>query len=161
MTDACRQFFSRLFSEGNDMSTYMANKDTVQRKWYIIDAAGKPLGHTAAQAAAILRGKHKPEFTPHVDCGDAVIILNSDKAVLTGKKMEQKVYRTHSGYVGGLKEVKYRILMQSKSDFAMLLAVKGMLPKNSIGRWSLRRLKVYKGATHNNEAQKPEVWAVQ
>lgn len=143
------------------MSTFMANKETIVRKWYILDAAGKPLGHTAAQAAAILRGKHKPEFTPHADCGDFVIVLNSDKAVLTGKKLEQKFYRTHSGYVGGLKEVKYRLLMQNSSDLAMRLAVKGMLPKNSVGRWSLGRLKIYKGPTHENAAQKPEIWAVQ
>lgn len=141
------------------MSTYMANKDTVVRKWYILDAAGRALGRTATVAASILRGKHKPEFTPHVDCGDFVIVLNADKAVLTGNKLEQKYYRRHSGYPGGLKETKYRLLMQNKPELAMQLAVKGMLPKNSIGRESLGRLKVYSGAEHKHEAQKPEAWA--
>ena len=140
------------------MSTYMANINAIDRKWYIIDAAGKPLGRTAAVAAAILRGKHKPTFTPSVDTGDFVIILNSDKAVLTGRKAEQKYYRTHSGYVSGLKETKYRLLMESKSDFAMMLAVRGMLPSNHIGRTALSRLKVFKGAEHTHAAQKPEVW---
>lgn len=141
------------------MSTYMAKKETVDRKWYILDAAGKPLGRTAVAAAKILRGKHKPEFTPHVDCGDFVIILNADKAILTGNKKEQKLYRRHSGWVGGLKEVKYRILMEEKPEFAMQHAVKGMLPKNSIGRSSLKRLKVYSGSEHQHDAQKPEFWA--
>jgi large subunit ribosomal protein L13 len=122
----------------------MANNQTVQRKWYILDAAGKPLGRTAAKAAAILKGKHKVDYTPHVDCGDFVIILNVDKAVLTGAKLEQKYYRTHSGYAGGLKEVKYRLLMQDRPELAMRLAVKGMLPKNSLGRWALKRLKAYR-----------------
>ncbi len=140
------------------MSTYMANEKAIERKWYIIDAAGKPLGRTAATAAAILRGKHKPTFTPNVDTGDFVIILNSDRAVLTGRKPEQKMYRTHSGYVGGLKETNYRLLMESKSDFAMMLAVRGMLPSNHIGRTALSRLKVFKGAEHNHAAQKPEAW---
>lgn len=141
------------------MSTFMAKKETMQRKWYILDAAGKPMGHTAAQAAVILRGKHRPDFTPHVDCGDFVIIVNSDKALLTGRKLDQKFYRTHSGYVGGLKEVSYRRLMETRSDFAMRLAVKGMLAKNTLGRWALKRLKVYKGATHDNAAQQPVLWA--
>ncbi|MEA4823127.1 MAG: 50S ribosomal protein L13 [Clostridiaceae bacterium] len=140
------------------MSTYMANEKAIDRKWYIIDAADKPLGRTAATAAMILRGKHKPTFTPHVDTGDFVIILNSDKAVLTGRKLEQKMYRTHSGYVGGLKETNYRLLMESKSDFAMMLAVRGMLPSNHIGRTALSRLKVFKGAEHVHAAQKPEAW---
>ncbi len=140
------------------MSTYMANEKAIERKWYVIDAADKPLGRTAATAAMILRGKHKPTFTPHVDTGDFVIILNSDKAVLTGRKLEQKMYRTHSGYVGGLKETNYRILMESKSDFAMMLAVRGMLPSNHIGRAALSRLKVFKGAEHVHAAQKPEAW---
>ena len=138
------------------MSTYMANEKAIERKWYIIDAAGKPLGRTAATAAMILRGKHKPTFTPNVDTGDFVIILNSDKAVLTGRKPEQKMYRTHSGYVSGLKETKYRLLMEMKSDFAMMLAVRGMLPSNHIGRTALSRLKVFKGAEHIHAAQKPE-----
>ena len=141
------------------MSTYMAKQDNIVRKWYILDAAGKPLGRTAATAAVLLRGKHKPEFTPNADCGDFVIVLNAEKAVLTGKKGEQKFYRTHSGYPGGLKETKYRILMQERPELAMKLAVKGMLPKNSVGRWSLGRLKVYQGNEHKHQAQKPEVWA--
>ncbi len=141
------------------MSTYMAKNETIERKWYILDAAGKPLGRTAAVAAALLKGKHKPEYTPHVDCGDYVIIINADKAVLTGKKLTQKYYRTHSGYVGGLKETQYKTLMEKKPCLAMKLAVKGMLPKNSIGRWSLLRCKIYEGEQHNNAAQKPEVWA--
>jgi len=133
----------------------MAKKETVERKWYVLDAAGKPLGKTAAAAAEILRGKHRPEFTPHVDCGEFVIIINADKAVLTGKKLEQKFYHRHSGYVGGLKSIQYRELMQKRPEFAMMLAVKGMLPKNSIGRSSLTRLKVYRGAEHKHQAQKP------
>ena len=140
------------------MSTFMANNQTVQRKWYILDAAGKPLGRTAATAATLLRGKHKVDYTPHVDCGDFVIVINVDKAVLTGAKLEQKYYRTHSGYAGGLKEVKYRLLMQDRPELAMRLAVKGMLPKNTLGRWALKRLKTYQGDTHPNEAQKPEFW---
>ena len=137
------------------MSTFMAKKETVERKWYVIDAAGQPLGKTAAKAATILRGKHRPEFTPHVDCGEFVIIINAAKAVLTGKKLEQKYYRHHSGYIGGLKEVQYRTLMATKPEFAMELAVKGMLPHNSIGAASATRLKVYAGETHNQQAQQP------
>ena len=133
----------------------MAKKETIERKWYVIDAAGKPLGKTAVAAATILRGKHRPEFTPHVDCGEFVIIINAAKAVLTGKKLEDKYYRHHSGYIGGLKEVQYKTLMEKKPEMAMELAVKGMLPKNSIGAKSLTRLKVYAGETHNQEAQKP------
>lgn len=137
------------------MSTYMAKKETVERKWYIIDAANKPLGRTAAAAATILRGKHRPEFTPHVDCGEFVIIINASKAVLTGKKLEQKFYRRHSGYIGGLKETSYKTLMSTKPELAMQLAVKGMLPHNSIGDKSITRLKVYANEAHKNEAQKP------
>lgn len=140
------------------MSTFMAKAETVERKWYVLDAAGKPLGRTAATAAMLLRGKHKAEFTPHVDCGDFVIVINADKAVLTGKKLTQKYYRHHTGWVGGLKEVQYKTLMHEKPEFAMQLAVKGMLPKNSIGRQSATRLKVYSGDSHNHQAQKPEVW---
>ncbi len=140
------------------MSTFMANKGNIVRKWYILDAAGKPLGKTAATAATLLRGKHKPEYTPHADCGDYVIILNADKAVLTGKKLDQKYYRHHSGWVGGLKEVKYRTLMQTKPELAMQLAVKGMMPKNIITKDSLPRLKVYRGGEHEHAAQKPEAW---
>ena len=141
------------------MSTFMANKANTVRKWYIIDAAGKPLGKTAATAATLLRGKHKPEFTPHADCGDCVIVLNAQDAVLTGKKLEQKYYRTHSGWVGGLKETKYRLLMQQKPELAMTVAVKGMLPKNIISKDSLTRLHVYRAGEHKHAAQKPEVWA--
>ncbi|NLH00429.1 MAG: 50S ribosomal protein L13 [Clostridiales bacterium] len=141
------------------MSTYMANADTVTRKWYIIDAADKPLGKTAALAADILRGKLKPTYTPHVDCGDFVIIINAEKAVLTGKKLEQKYYYTHSRYIGSLKAVQYKRLMAEKPERAMKLAVKGMLQKNSLGRDQLTRLKVFRGAEHKHQAQKPEVWA--
>ena len=137
------------------MSTFMAKKETVERKWYVLDAAGKPLGKTAVAAANILRGKHRPEFTPHVDCGEYVVIINADKAVLTGKKLEQKYYRHHSGYIGGLKEVNYKTLMATKPELAMELAVKGMLPHNSVGAKSATRLKVFAGAAHNHEAQKP------
>ncbi len=143
------------------MSTYMAKPETVERSWYIIDAAGKPLGKTAVAAANILRGKHRPEFTPHVDCGEFVIIINCDKAVLTGKKLEQKFYRTHSGYIGGLKETSYRKLMSEKPELAMQLAVKGMLPKNSIGAASLTRLKTYAGSEHKQQAQKPVPYEVE
>ena len=138
------------------MSTYMAKVETLERKWYVIDAAGKPLGRTAVAAANILRGKHRPEFTPHVDCGEFVIIINAEKAVLTGKKLEQKYYRRHSGYIGGLKEVQYKTLMATKPELAMELAVKGMLPHNSIGANSATRLKVFAGAEHTHVAQKPE-----
>ena len=138
------------------MSTYMAKNETIERKWYILDAAGKPLGRTAAVAAALLKGKHKPEYTPHVDCGDYVIIINADKAVLTGKKLTQKYYRTHSGYVGGLKETQYKTLMAENSDKAMTYAVKGMIPSNTIGAKAMTRLHCYKAADHAHAAQKPE-----
>lgn len=141
------------------MSTYMANADTVERKWYILDAAGVPMGKTAVLAADILRGKTKPTYTPHVDCGDFVIILNAEKAVLTGKKLEQKYYYTHSGYVGGLKAVQYKRLMNDKPELAMNLAVKGMLQKNKLASGQLTRLKVFRGAEHTHQAQQPEVWA--
>ena len=140
------------------MSTFMAKKESVERKWYVLDAKGKPLGRTAAAAANILRGKHRPEFTPHVDCGEFVIIINAAEAVLTGRKLEQKFYRRHSGYIGGLKEVNYKTLMATKPTLAMELAVKGMLPHNSIGDKSITRLKVYAGAEHENAAQKPEAY---
>lgn len=140
------------------MSTFMAKAENVDRKWYVLDAAGKPLGRTAAIAAHLLRGKHKPQFTPHVDGGDFVIIINAEQAVLTGKKLEQKYYRHHTGWVGGLKEVQYRTMMSEKPELAMQLAVKGMLPKNSIGRQSATRLKIYRGSEHNHAAQKPEAW---
>ena len=138
------------------MSTFMAKKETIERKWYVIDAANKPLGKTAVAAANILRGKHRPEFTPHVDCGEYVIIINAEKAVLTGKKLEQKYYRRHSGYIGGLKEVQYKTLMATKPELAMELAVKGMLPHNTLGAKSATRLKVYAGAEHAHAAQKPQ-----
>lgn len=143
------------------MSTFMANKGNIERKWYILDAAGKPLGKTAAMAAALLRGKHKPEYTPHADCGDFVIVINAEKAVLTGKKLDQKYYRTHSGWVGGLKETKYRKLMQDKPELAMKLAVRGMMPRNIITKDSLTRLKIFRGPEHIHAAQKPELWAAE
>lgn len=142
------------------MSTFMANKGNIVRTWYVLDAANKPLGKTAAAAATLLRGKHKPEFTPHADCGDFVIIINAEKAVLTGKKLDQKYYRSHSGWVGGLKEVQYRTLMRERPELAMKLAIKGMLPHNTIGKDSLGRLRVYKGAEHEHAAQKPQPWAL-
>ena len=138
------------------MSTFMANKGNIVRKWYILDAAGKPLGKTAATAATLLRGKHKPEYTPHADCGDYVVIVNAEKAVLTGKKAEQKMYRTHSGYVGGLKETKYRKLIAEKPEFAIRHAVVGMLPKGPLGRQMAKKLKVYAGPDHEHAAQQPE-----
>ncbi|MEG1633186.1 MAG: 50S ribosomal protein L13 [Oscillospiraceae bacterium] len=141
------------------MSTTMVTKETVERKWYILDAAGKPLGKTAALAADLLRGKLRVDYTPHVDCGDFVIVINAEKAVLTGKKLEQKFYRTHSGYPGGLHETRYDRLMATKPEFAMKLAVKGMLQKNTIANWQLERLRVFRGAEHTHAAQKPELWA--
>lgn len=138
------------------MSTTLAKPAEVQRKWYILDAAGKPLGRVATQAAVLLRGKNKVTFTPHVDCGDHVIIINCDKAVLTGDKLDKKFYRRHSGWIGGLKETSYRKLMAERSDFAMTLAVKGMLPKNTLGAKELKRLRVYKGPEHKNQAQMPQ-----
>ena len=142
------------------MKTYMAHAETVERKWYVVDAAGVPLGRLATKVASVLRGKHKPTFTPNVDTGDFVIVLNTDKVVLTGKKMEDKYYRYHSGYIGGLKEIPYKKLMAEKSDLAVYEAVRGMLPKNSLGRQMLKKLRVYKGAEHNHAAQKPEVLKV-
>jgi large subunit ribosomal protein L13 len=133
----------------------MANKANIERKWYILDAAGKPLGKTAVRAADILRGKTKPTFTPNADCGDNVIIINAAQAVLTGKKGEQKFYRHHSGWVGGLKETPYRILMEEKPELAMKVAVKGMLPKNTISRDALKRLHIYADANYEQQAQKP------
>lgn len=141
------------------MSTTMVRKEDVVRKWYVLDAAGKPMGKTAALAADLLRGKRKTDYTPHVDCGDFVIIINAKDAVLTGKKLQQKYYRTHSGYAGGLKETRYDRLMATRPDFAMTLAVKGMLAKNPTQMWQLRRLKVFAGPEHKHAAQKPETWA--
>lgn len=140
------------------MSTYMANKASVERKWYVIDAAGKPLGRVAAQAAVLLRGKHKATFTPHVDCGDHVIIINCKDAVLTGHKLEQKKWQRHTGYIGHLKETNYKTLMATRPEKAMELAVKGMVPDNTIGRSALLRLRLFAGSEHNHQAQKPEAW---
>lgn len=138
------------------MKTYMAKAENLERKWFVIDAAGKPLGRVASRAAAILRGKHKPIYTPHVDTGDNVIIVNAGKAVLTGNKLSDKSYYRHTGHPGGIKEVKYSDLMQKKPEFALEKAVKGMLPKNSLGRKMFKKLKVYAGPEHNHQAQKPE-----
>lgn len=138
------------------MSTFMAKPQDIQRKWYVIDAAGKPLGRVAVKAADILRGKIKPEFTPHVDCGDFVIIINCKEAVLTGNKLIDKKYYHHTGYIGSLKEVNYKTLMAEKPEFAMMKAVKGMIPDTTIGRKALTRLRVYAGAEHKQQAQKPE-----
>ena len=138
------------------MKTYMANAQTVERKWYVVDGAGIPLGRLASKVAAILRGKNKPTYTPNVDTGDYVIILNSDKVVLTGKKLENKYYRYHTGYIGGLKEIPYSKMMAERSDLAVYEAVRGMLPKNSLGRQMIKKLKVFKGAEHNHQAQQPE-----
>lgn len=142
------------------MSTYMPKAGQVDRKWYVLDAAGKPLGRVAVQAANLLRGKHKVTFAPHVDCGDHVIIINAEKAILTGKKTEQKFYRHHSGWVGGLKEIRYDQLMRENPEKAMMLAVKGMLPDNTLGRKALTRVRIYKGEQHNNQAQNPTAWTL-
>ena len=140
------------------MSSYMQKPEQVERKWYIIDAAGKSLGRVAATAASILRGKHLPTFTPHVDCGDHVIILNAEQVVLTGNKINQKVRYYHTGWVGGIEEIHYNKLMAENPEKAVMYAVKGMLPNNTIGRTALTRLRVYKGAEHEHQAQKPEAW---
>ena len=140
------------------MSSYLAKPQEINRKWYIIDAAGKSLGRVAATAASILRGKHLPTFTPHVDCGDHVIILNAEQVVLTGNKLNQKVRYYHTGWVGGIKEIHYNKLMAENPEKAVMYAVKGMLPNNTIGRSALTRLRVYKGAEHEHQAQKPEAW---
>ncbi len=142
------------------MSTTLAKLETVERKWYVVDAANKPLGRTAVTVANLLRGKHKVDFTPNVDCGDYVIVINTDKAILTGKKLDQKMYYRVSGWIGGLKETKARTMMENRSDYAMELAVKGMLPKNTLGRHCLGRLHVCKGAEHAHAAQKPEAWTL-
>lgn len=144
--------------EEQGMSTTMPKPAEITRKWYILDAADKPLGRTAAMAAVILRGKQKPIFAPHVDCGDHVIIINAAKAVLTGRKLEQKMYRHHSGWIGGLKEVKYSTLMKQNPEKAMMLAVKGMVPDTTIGRAAMTRCRVFAGAEHNHAAQQPQAW---
>ena len=140
------------------MSTTLARKETVTRNWYILDAAGTPLGRTATEAANLLRGKHKADYTPNVDCGDFVIVINCAEAILTGNKLEQKFYRRHSGWVGGLKETNYKRIMETKPDFAMTQAVRGMMSKNTRDRGALKRLRVFKGAEHKHEAQKPVAW---
>ena len=149
----------RVFFTMNN-TTYSAKKSEIESKWYIIDAQGKSLGRVATEAAKLLRGKHKPTFTPNIDTGDHVIVLNCKEAVLTGRKLDQKVYRHHSGYIGGMKETSARVMMENKPEQAMMLAVKGMLPHNSLGRQMVKKLRVYAGSEHENIAQKPEVWEV-
>ena len=139
------------------MKSYIAKAQEVEKKWYVVDAAGKPLGRVASQVATILRGKHKPTFTPNVDCGDFVIVINAEKVVLTGKKLDQKMLRKHSGYVGGLKEIPYREVLAKKPEFAFEEAVRRMLPSGVLGRKQLKNLVVYRGSEHNHAAQKPEV----
>ena len=139
------------------MKTYMPKEADIQRKWYVVDASGMPLGRVASQVASILKGKHKPTYAPHVDTGDYVIVVNTDKIVLTGKKLEQKIHFQATGYIGNAKYVQYKEMMEKRSDEALRLAVKGMLPKNTLGRKMIKKLKIYKGAEHNHEAQQPEV----
>ena len=139
-------------------TTYSVKKNEIERKWYIIDAEGKPLGRVASEAAKLLRGKHKPTFTPNMDVGDYVIITNCSKAVLTGKKLDQKVYTHFTGYVGNMRKTSARVMMETKPEKAMMIAVKGMLPHNSLGRQMLTKLRVYADDKHENAAQKPEVW---
>jgi len=138
--------------------THSVKLNEIEKKWYIIDAENKPLGRVATEVARLVRGKHKPTFSTHIDCGDYVIVINTDKMVLTGDKLNQKMYRRHSGYIGGMKEVSAKTMMATKSDRALLLAVKGMLPKNSLGRKMLTKVRAYKGSEHDNQAQKPEIW---
>lgn len=139
-------------------TTHSVKAKEIERKWYVIDAADKPIGRVATEVARLLKGKHKPTYSTHMDCGDFVIVINSDKIVLTGNKLNDKYYRHHSGYMTGLKEISYKDLMAKSSDKALTLAVKGMLPKNSLGRSMITKLKIYKGSEHNNQAQKPEIW---
>ena len=138
--------------------TYVAKKNEIERKWYIIDAANKPLGRVATEVAKLLRGKHKPTFTPNADVGDYVIVINCKDAILTGNKLNQKIYRHHSGYIGGMKENPAKVLLEKNPEKAMMTAVKGMLPHNTLGRNSLKKLRVYAGENHDHEAQKPENW---
>ena len=140
--------------------TYSAKKGEVESKWYILDATDRPLGRVATEAARLLRGKHKTTFTPHIDMGDHVIVINCDKVKLTGDKLNQKIYRHHSGYIGGMKEVTAKVMLEKNSEKAMMLAVKGMLPHTSLGRQMVTKLRVYGGAEHQNQAQKPEIWEV-
>ena len=137
---------------------YVLKWNEIERKWYIIDAANKPLGRVATEAAKLLRGKHKPTYTPNMDAGDHVIILNASEAIFTGKKLDQKVYRHHSGYIGGMKETTARVMMEKNPEKAMMLAIKGMLPKNTLGRQMLKKVRIYAGSEHDNAAQKPEIW---
>ena len=142
------------------MSTYMPKAEEITRAWYVLDAEGKTLGAVAAEAAVLLRGKHKPTFAYHEDCGDNVIVINAEKVVLTGKKLEQKSYKWHTGWIGGLKEIQYKELMKTHPEKAMMIAVRGMLPDNTVGRKSLTRLRVYADSNHNHEAQKPENYEI-
>ena len=139
-------------------TTYSVKKNEIESKWYIIDAANKPLGRVATEAAKLLRGKHKPTFTPNIDVGDHVIVLNCDQVILTGNKLNQKMYRHHSGYIGGMKEVSAKDMMANNPEKAMMLAIKGMLPHTKLGAAQLKKLRVYAGSEHENAAQKPELW---
>lgn len=139
-------------------TTYTAKSNEIERKWYIIDASGKPLGRVAAEAAKLLRGKHKPTFTPNIDTGDNVIIINCKDVILTGNKMNSKMYRHHSGYIGGMKETPAAVMLEKDPEKAMTLAIKGMLPHNSLGRKMATKLRVFAGSEHNLQAQKPEIW---
>ena len=141
-------------------TTYMAKSNGIEKKWYIIDASNKPLGRIAAEAAKLLRGKHKPTFTPNVDTGDHVIILNCRDVILTEKKLNQKIYRHHTGYIGNMKETSARNMLEQKPERAMMLAIKGMLPKNRLGRQMINKVRIYAGSEHENQAQKPEIWEV-
>ncbi len=141
-------------------TTYSAKKSEIESKWYVIDASGKSLGRVATEAAKLLRGKHKPTYTPTIDTGDHVIVINCKEAVLTGKKLDQKMYRHHSGYIGGMKETSARVMMENTPEKAMMLAIKGMLPHTKLGRQMIKKLRVYAGSEHENIAQKPEVWEV-
>ena len=141
-------------------TTYSPKAGEIERKWYIIDAAGKPVGRTATEVAKLLRGKHKPTYTPNMDMGDFVIVINCKDAIFTGKKLDQKVYRRHSGYIGGMKETSARVMMETRPEQAMYLAVKGMLPHTKLGRQMIKKVRVYAGSEHENAAQKPEVWEV-
>ncbi len=142
----------------NNNTTYVLKGNEIERKWYIIDAANKPLGRVATEAAKLLRGKHKPTYTPNMDAGDHVIILNTSQVILTGNKLDQKVYRHHSGYIGGMKETTARVMLDKNPEKAMMLAIKGMLPKNSLGRQMIKKVRIYAGSEHENAAQKPEIW---
>lgn len=142
----------------NNNTTYVLKGNEIERKWYILDAANKPLGRVATEAAKLLRGKHKPTYTPNMDAGDHVIILNASEAIFTGKKLDQKIYRHHSGYIGCMKETTARVMMEKNPEKAMMLAIKGMLPKNSLGRQMIKKVRIYAGSEHENAAQKPEIW---